>query len=255
MTSPPDPSTSALFLNSIYFLAEWKTPFSDELNTDGAFYTNENETVNTTYMLGLLDNIPYVEAKDYRLICLPYKNNDLGMYIIYPNENNPYKYNLKEFSEKLDPSELLDTITKTKLRSVVVQIPKLSLSNKLTLLEPLQKYAEFKKTNLNIKDGNFIDNIANNIQNFKNFTPQATSDIFLTGAAKNANFRISNIVQQMVFSINEKGTEAAAVTSGLTDNMGGSKTMVITRPFAFFIRHEATLATIFWGTIMDPSQN
>ncbi|KAJ8920139.1 hypothetical protein NQ315_011798 [Exocentrus adspersus] len=259
---PPPPTTSSIFLNSIYFKAQWETPFSDQLNTIDAFYTQENTTVDTTYMLGLIENILYADTKDYRMICLPYKNRELGMYILLPKTDNPYKFNSKEFIKQLDPSEVLQVIATAPLRDVVVKIPKLSLSNNLKLLEPLQKYAQFKKQasrTQNVKATQDIVHIVNciehNVENFKNFTPDGTPEIYLSGAADNANMLVSDIIQQIVFSINEEGTEAAAVTAGITDYMGGSKTMVLNRPFTFFIRHEPTFATLFWGSIVDPSRN
>lgn len=214
-------------------------------------------------MQGFIQNILYAQTRDYRMICLPYKNNELGMYILFPNADNPHKYNTKQFITQIDPAEVLKTISKGPIRDVVLKIPKLSLSNSLRLLEPLQKYAQFKKNAIkqtkdikNLEDDtNAIDRIAGNVESFKNFTPETTTDIYLSGAAKNRNLLVSDIIQQVILSINEEGTEAAAVTAGITDYMGGSKTVVLDRPFTFFIRHEPTLATLFWGSIADPSQN
>lgn len=264
LPSPPSPSTSSIFLNSIYFRAKWETPFSDSLNVEDAFYVKEDTKVDTTYMQGFIQNILYAETSNYRVICLPYKNNELGMYILFPNANNPFKYNSKQFIRQIDPAEVLTTISKAPLRDVVVKIPKLSLSTSLKLLEPLQRYAQFKKNAMKqakdivFPEGdniNVIKQITDNVQSFKNFTPETTTDIYLSGAAKDRNLVVSDIIQQIVFSINEEGTEAAAVTAGITDYMGGSKTVVLDRPFSFFIRHEPTLATLFWGSITDPSQN
>ncbi|XP_018563620.1 serpin B6-like [Anoplophora glabripennis] len=263
LPSPPGPSTSSIFLNSIYFRAKWETPFSDTINVDEVFHVNENTNVITTYMQGLIQNILYAETSNYRVVCLPYQNNELGMYILFPNADSPYKYNSKQFIKQIDPAEVLSTISKAPLRDVVVKIPKLSLSNSLRLLEPLQRYAQFRKSAVKQtkdivfpEDGNSIINrITDIVETFKNFTTETSTDIYLSGAAKNRNLVVSDIIQQIIFSINEEGTEAAAVTAGITDYMGGSKTVVLDRPFSFFIRHEPTLATIFWGTITDPSQN
>nr|XP_023017801.1 serpin-Z10-like [Leptinotarsa decemlineata] len=257
LSSAPPPSTTSMFLNSIYFRADWETPFSDLLNTRGKFHTNENTTVDVDYMMGNIPLIPYTATKDYKMICLPYKNRELGMYLFFPNPDNENKYNIRAFTEKLNPQEIFSAIAKSKLHDVIVKIPKLSLTNRVNILKPLQKYTEYKKVSIESKsgNGNAIDDILHKVNDFKNFSTPVVHDIMLTGAAKGVDLRVSDIVQQMVFSINEKGTEAAAISLGITDYMGGAKVMVFNRPFVFFIRHEETDALIFWGTIADPSRN
>ncbi|KAJ8959966.1 hypothetical protein NQ318_009399 [Aromia moschata] len=255
VSAPPDESTSAIFLNSIYFLAEWETPFADVLNRVEPFHVTENHTVTTTYMQGIIPDVPYAKTSEYKLVCLPYLNYELGMYVLLPREDHPYKYDINKFFESLNPGEVLTTVTLAKIREATVKIPKLSLSNTLRLLEPLQKYAEYKKVKSQPKnDKDAIEFIEQRVKEFQNFTTPVKQEVYLTAAAEGEGLRVSDIVQQMVFSINEKGTEAAAVTAGITDYMGGSKVMVLDRPFTFFILHEATKAILFWGNIVDPSQ-
>lgn len=208
-------------------------------------------------MLGMIEQIPFVQTKQYRIVNIPYKNRDLGFYVVYPTQIRDDKYDIKKFTQALDVEELLQNMKKMKNHDVILKIPKLSLSNTLSILEPLQKYAEFKRKNVKpqTNTNNVIDALEDKVNAFQNFTPTILPELVLADAAKDANFIVSNIVQQMVFSINEKGTEAAAVTAGITDYMGGVKTVVLNRPFSFFIRHEDTLATIFWGTVTDPSRN
>lgn len=250
------PNTASLFLNSIYFLAEWETPFADFLNNEDNFQVNPTTSVNTTFMMGNILDIPFTETKDYRLVCLPYKNREVGMYIISPNINHEHKYNIKKFAESINPQEILKSLNNMKPHDVTVKIPKLSLSNSLSILKPLQRYTVFEKVNRpKQQNTNSIDDIVNKVQDFKNFTVPMHEDIYLENASKDTPLRVSDIIQQMVFSINEKGTEAAAVSGGITDYMGGAKTLILNRPFSFFIRHEETQAVIFWGTISNPTKN
>lgn len=58
----------------------------------------------------------------------------------------------------------------------------------------------------------------------------------------------------MTLSINEQGTEAAAVAASAIDYIADSVNVRVDRPFLFFIRHEATEASLFWGTIGDPTE-
>nr|CAI5826879.1 unnamed protein product [Callosobruchus analis] len=232
LTASPPPSTTSILLSSIYFKADWEQPFSDQMNREDKFYITEDVTVNTTYMLETLEKVPFIEMNDLRLLCLPYKGKELGMYILYPTKDHEHKYNIKEFLRNLRPELVHQAFSNLQSQEVVVKIPKLSLSNSLNILETLQRYAQLIKEQ-----------------------SASYENIILTHAADDSEFRVSNIVQQMVFSINEKGTEAAAVSASTTDYVGGQKVVALNRPFCFFVRHEATSATIFWGTISDPSKN
>lgn len=208
-------------------------------------------------MMGMIEQIPFIQTPEYRIVNLPYKNRELGLYIIYPNQDHVDKYDIKKFTQNLNIQELLQNLIKMKNRDCILKIPKLSLSNTISVLEPLRKYVQFKKEDIKspTRSKNVIDVLENKITAFNNFTPNVLPDLLLSDAAKGEDFKVSDIVQQMVFSINEKGTEAAAVTAAITDYMGGVKTVVLNRPFGFLIRHEETLATIFWGTVSDPSRS
>lgn len=208
-------------------------------------------------MVGMIEQIPFIKTDKYRMVNLPYKNRELGLYIIFPDQDNESKFDVKGFAQTLDPLDILDNIGKMKLYDVILKIPKLSLSNTISILKPLQKYQEFKKKKYQPKVHgiNAVNRLQSIIDVFTNYTPPVLNDLLLGDAAEEVDFKVSDIVQQMVFSINEKGTEAAAVTASITDYMGGVKTVVLNRPFTFFIRHEATLATLFWGTVADPSRS
>lgn len=208
-------------------------------------------------MLGMIEQIPYIKTKQYRIINLPYKNRELGLYIIFPNQDFEAKFDIKSFCQNLNAQEIMNNVNQMKLYDVVLKIPKLSLSNTFSILKPLQKYAEFKKANIKpqSRSNNVIEVLQDKITAYTDFKPSVLPELLLSDAAKDVDFKISDIVQQIVFSINEKGTEAAAVTAGITDYMGGVKTVVLNRPFTFFIRHEETQATLFWGTVTDPSRS
>lgn len=58
----------------------------------------------------------------------------------------------------------------------------------------------------------------------------------------------------MTLSVNEQGTEAAAIAASAIDYILDFVSVRVDRPFLFFIRHEETEATLFWGTIADPTE-
>lgn len=82
--------------------------------------------------------------------------------------------------------------------------------------------------------------------------PDDTLVFNMTNASNDPRFQIQDIVHQMFLEVNEEGTEAAAVTTSTVDYSGGT-TFRVDRPFTFFVRHETTLATLFWATIYNPT--
>lgn len=258
LPAPPSEPSAAIFANALYFLAEWETPFSDEFNREGQFAVTASESVNTTFMLGYLEEVKYAETDQYTLVCLPYKNEEMGMYVLLPKREEDY-YNIKRFQLKLNESELIGKVNTAKKHQVAVKLPKMQLSTTLSILKPFQKYMSFKKhfpSRINFRENpSALEELERLIQEYLKFNATDVEDISLTKAAKNGNLQVSEVVQQLTFSVNEKGTEAAAVTAGLVDYIGGSKSFAVDRPFVFFIWHETTKVLLFWGAVSDPTRS
>jgi len=67
---------------------------------------------------------------------------------------------------------------------------------------------------------------------------------------------ISKVKHKTFIEVNEKGTEAAAVTSVeiRTTSIGPSNQFVADRPFLFVIREKYTNSILFMGRVEDPSK-
>ena len=230
-------------------------PFSDTLNRKGHFQISPTEAVPVTYMINQFDQILYSEHANFRITALPYTNEELGMYLILPKNDNPYKYDMKGFIQQLTFKDVLHTVNNARRRDVVVKIPKMSLSTSFSILDQLKKYRVFKEEDVKVNSTGVLDVLEQRVDAFANFTTDEINqtNIYLRHAAIGQPLRINDIVQQVVITINEKGTEAAAVSAATIDYMGGAKNFIIDRPFVFFIRHEATGASLFWGTVVNPT--
>lgn len=255
---PPSVNTAAIFGNILYFKAEWEVPFSYQLNRKGLFSIDKKKTVNVTYMLGEMENLLYAESEELKckMIALPYKNKELSLYIILPTDDI---YDIKDFVQNIKTKDILKLEKKLEEHQVSLKLPKISLTSTSELLEPLKKYSSFKKNqpqqNMTI-DLRILDSIEHKIDSYASYNVTKDVDIFLTHATKSRRpLKVSNIVQQVKFLIDEKGTEAAAITAGTVDYIGVIRNFYVDRPFSFFIRHEETTAVLFWGTIVDPSKS
>jgi len=63
-------------------------------------------------------------------------------------------------------------------------------------------------------------------------------------------------IHKAVISVDEQGTTASAATGvsvGMKAAVISPRTLVVDRPFLFFIRHDPTGAILFQGRVVDPS--
>ncbi|KAK5645221.1 hypothetical protein RI129_006521 [Pyrocoelia pectoralis] len=253
-------STAAIFTNAVYFKADWEMPFSYELNMVAPFRTSLQKTVDVEYMQRVFENMYYADNPQLgcKVVKVPYKNDDVAMYFLLPNVQDGKEYNIRKFTENLKAKEILQLLSQLKRSKVALQVPKFKISNSLSILNPLQRYRVFQKlyrTQLkSAQSGDPIDTIETRIDLFNALNTTEKMEIELSEATENQLLKVSNIFQEVSISVDEKGTEAAAITASIIDYIGGTKSVRLDRPFAFIIRHEITSATLFWGTVVDPTQ-
>jgi serpin B len=87
--------------------------------------------------------------------------------------------------------------------------------------------------------------------------PFAPNVADLTGMCPDGHLYLDQIVHAAVFSVDEKGVEAAAATAhGPYSALGDDEKPIAFRadhPFIFLIRHKATGTILFLGRLVDPS--
>lgn len=259
LSAPLPPSTSAILTNAIYFKAEWENPFSFERNVIDVFSSTAEKKVKVEYMQETFTDIPYADSDKLNCaaIKLPYINDEVAMYFFLPHVNNGEEHNIKKFSEKINIKDSLELLSEMKRSSVTVRIPKLKLANTLSIIDPLERYRFFDKVfrkmiNEN-DDQDSFDVLEERIRLFNRLDAIGKIDINLKEAVEDDVLKISNVFQQVHLSVDEKGTEAAAVSASILEYIGGSKLFILNRPFLFMVRHESTSAVLFWGTVSDPS--
>jgi serpin B len=79
----------------------------------------------------------------------------------------------------------------------------------------------------------------------------------LSGIADGGNLRISEVMHKSYIKVDERGTEAAAVTSItiIVTSVGPDISFRVDHPFVFAIREKDTKAILFIGKVMNPNQN
>jgi serpin B len=68
------------------------------------------------------------------------------------------------------------------------------------------------------------------------------------------NLRVQSVIHKAIIAVDEKGTTASAATGASVGIVSAPPTMIVDRPFLFFIRHNPTGAILFQGRVVDPSK-
>jgi serpin B len=79
----------------------------------------------------------------------------------------------------------------------------------------------------------------------------------LSGMDGLRDLSVGTVIHKAVIAVDEKGTTAAAATGAPGTTLiilESGPTLVVDRPFLFFIRHNPTGAILFQGRVVDPSQ-
>ena len=221
-----DPAARMFLLNAIYFKGDWKNEFDKKLTQEADFFVSSNQTVKCDMMTTESD-FAYFEGDQIQMVDLPYGNESFSMSIILPEDG----YALDQLIQDLDTDKWDRWVRKLDKRDLIVKMPSLELRYERVLNEDLQELGMVTP---------FIGGIAD----FANLTDEKVN--------------ISFVKHDSFLKIDEKGTEAAAVTTvgiELTSAGGGNRTpiMRVDRPYLLIIREQSTDNLLFVGKILNPS--
>ncbi len=179
-----------MLLNAVYFKSDWKSKFDAEDTGLKDFKNSNGETVKVKTMYKEYGSINYYGDDKIQIIELPYEDNHLSMVIILPNKNN-YNSPLNFMkNEKNDVTKMLNKLKRT--YDVRLYLPKFKYEYQSSLVDA------FKKMNMK-----------------KAFTNSAE----FTKLNEGISLKINDIIHKTFIAVDEKGTEAAAVT-GIKEGVG-----------------------------------
>ncbi len=207
--------------NAIYFKGEWLTQFKEDQTRDGKFTPVDGIPV-TARMMHMKNDVKYFEDEKNQVIELPYKDETMSMTFILPKMNS----SISELSGSITPKMISDYDLKMVKSEVDVFIPKFSFTSEFHLAEAL--------ISMGMKNA---------------FSPIADfSGICSCG------LNISDVIHKAFIEINEKGSEAAAVTAIIMKTTSKERELVFNanRPFMILIKDKGTGSILFMGSIVNP---
>jgi serine protease inhibitor len=210
-------------MNALYFKGDWKTPFKIK-NTQDANFKNLDGTAKTVKMMNMTEKVKYAKTADYQAIELAYGSGNYNMTVLLPletNQNLSTDFILKKFN----PAEWASLNAKYTEQKVVVGLPKFGIEYEIKL-----------------------NNILSQMGMPTVFTGNADLSKISPPAGK---LKVGFVKQNTFLAVDEKGTEAAAVTTiGIeTTSAPLYPEFIVNRPFLFLISEKQSNTIMFVGKV------
>ena len=221
-------------VNAVYFKAAWENEFNEE-RTDKADFTNADGTTGTVDMMHQTDGFGYYATPGIEALEMPYKNyavdNEVGDNWEYFRDADFSMYLVKA-DNTLDVQNFLDNAEFT-YGDVNVSVPKFKVEYSAALDEALQALG------------------VRTVYDPENADLTAMLD---PSSLPGQQHFLDTVLHKTYIAVDEKGTEAAAVTAAMTGEgvaMPSRPEMVRTftadSPFWFVIRDNANGEILFTG--------
>nr|XP_055023368.1 heparin cofactor 2 [Misgurnus anguillicaudatus] len=217
-----DPNMVVMLLNYLYFKGTWEQKFPKELTHYRNFRVNEKTQVRVPMMQ---NKGSYLAAADHELNCdvlqLPYAGN-ISMLIAVPQKLS----GMRSLEQEISPTLINKWLNNMTNRTREVVFPRFKLEQGYDLIEHLK---EMGLTDL------FTEK--------SDFSPMTSEKV-----------NINWFKHQGTITVNEEGTEAAAMTHVGFMPLSTQTRFVVDRPFLFLIYEHRTGCVVFMGRVVDPSR-
>ncbi len=216
-----EPQMVLFLMNALYFKGDWKTSFDTQKTSDYPFQLSTSQTKQVK-MMQMKDKISFANREGYFAYELPYGNGQYAMTVMVPTGNT----DINSLISKLSPTEWSDLQKSLKeVNNLQIGLPRFTLEYEVYLNEVLKKMG----------------------------MPTAFSDdADLTKINKAGNLKVGFVKQNTYVGVDEKGTEAAAVTTIGVELTSVPQTYYADRPFVIVINEKSSNTVLFMGKIVNP---
>jgi len=217
--------TRLVLVNAIWFQANWASQFQSELTEDGTFNLSDGTQV-TVPLMHREAKTEYAETESFRAIRLPYAG-EAAMIVALPKTQNP--------SELFETLQTEDLNIDWRVWLVDLALPQFRFESELPLKDSLQALGMTAA-----------------------FTPPFTGaddEADFTGITQLRTLFVSDAFHSASIAVDEHGTEAAAATAIVIEEVSGAEptTFTVDRPFIFWIEHTPTGTPLFIGQVTNPT--
>lgn len=226
LDKPLSDEVVGVLLNALYFKADWSIPFSKERTAPQAFTTAAGKQQQTDFMHDTRHGTHYFKTDTCTGVALPYKGDgSWWMLALLPEQGVSARSLVNaDFSALLGESEEA---------YVALSLPKFTLTGTYDLTDTLRSMG---LTDL------FTDGKA---------------DLSPMGTCTKGPLFLSQVLQKTYLRVDEKGTEAAAVTGAIAEATSipveEPIPLSFDRPFVCCVWNSVLHQALFLGVVEDPS--
>ncbi|WP_019988067.1 serpin family protein [Rudanella lutea] len=217
------PDHVMFLLNALYFKGDWKTEFKTEQTGDMPFRLASGRSKNVK-MMRLNTGLRRVFRPAYTAFELPYANGNFVMTVLLPAENS----SAEALINSLNGAEWTALQKDMTEGTIDIGLPRFTLNYEIQL---------------------------NNILAKMGMPTVFTNAADLSGIRREGGLKTDFVKQNTFIAVDEKGTEAAAVTSIGIVVTSMPASYLCDRPFVFVIHEKTSGTVLFTGKIADPQTN
>jgi len=218
-----DSSTRLVLADAVYFHGDWLIPFGAS-SPNGTFHAPAGDVSVPMMSVGDTTNATIWSGTGFSAAALGYAGGTTSMVLLVPDAGT-----LDAFEQGLTATGLGSMLT-----------PQQAANGRLTM--PRFKFTTPSPLNGVLEALGMTDAFAPSLADF-------------SGMDGSRDLSVGTVIHKAVIAVDESGTTAAAAT-GVTMNenaVPSGPTLIVDRPFLFFIRHNPTGAILFQGRVVNPS--
>lgn len=219
---PLDPDTQMILMNAVYFKGFWKKPFSVRSTFKGTFLNHGTEPHLTDIMYMRAEfPVKSLPAVDAHAILLPYEGDDAAMLVVLPKTPT----GVDALLQALSVTDLVRSLSTFESVSVDLFLPKLEMEASYMLKEELR------------------------VLGLRRVFQKGQAELSGIGPL----LALSDVAHRARVKVDERGTEAVALTTLPFVTYSSYPTFSVVHPFLFFIVHRSTGTLLFAGKVLHIS--
>ena len=229
MITQIDDGIVMFLINALYFKGEWVNKF-DPANTVPANFYGTDGAAKSVSMMSASNKLKYYDGPNFSAARLPYGRDKIAMYIFLPKAGTSVDAFISGLAAD-GVEKVVTDMASAGQRVVNVRMPKFKFEYGVKRLNE-----ELKTLGMSIP-----------------FDPQKAD---FSNMARNVYIQF--VDHKAVIDVNEKGSEAAAVTIigvGVTSVPVDTADFFVERPFFFMIYDDRSQTVLFMGKVTDPKYN
>jgi serpin B len=212
-----DASTRLVLADAVYFHGDWQVPFAAH-SANGTFHAAAGDV--TVPMMSGEGNAQVWKGAGWNAAALTYKGGTTQMFLVVPDAGT-----FDAFEQSLTSAQLT------------------------AILQADSSYGAVTMPKFKFRFGQSLNQVLAGLGMADAFTPAAD----FSGIDGDTDLLVQTVVHQADIAVDEKGTTAAAATGIGVGTVSIQESLVVDRPFLFFIVHQPTGAILFAGRVVDPT--